>query len=68
MNKKIYPFLLRFLFYFIVFTVALFLMIFLVNRNPSDNFRMLIVKIGIVGIVFSLIYNFFVERDPEIVE
>jgi len=66
MNKKRYRFWLRFVFFFMVFAVAFFLMLFLVDRNPIDNFRMLLIKIGILAPATSLFYNIFIESDPEI--
>ncbi|HEX6848426.1 MAG TPA: hypothetical protein VF144_15690 [Chitinophagaceae bacterium] len=68
MNKKRYTFLLRFFFFFLVFAVAFFLLIFLVDRNPNENFRMLLIKIGILAPVASLFYNIFVVGDPEIAD
>ena len=66
MNKKRYPFWLRFIVFFIVFAVAFFLIMFIVNRNLSYDLRVLIVKIGILAMATSLFYNVFVEPDPEI--
>jgi len=68
MNKKHYSFWLRFFFFFIVFAVAFFLMIFLVDRNPIDDFQMLLIKIGILATGSSLLYNIFVEPGPEIAD
>jgi hypothetical protein len=68
MNKKRYPFWLRFIFFFMVFAVAFFLMIFLVDRNPIDKFRILLIKIGILAPISSLFYNIFVEPIPEIAD
>jgi hypothetical protein len=68
MNKKRYYFWLRFIFFFFVFAVAFSLMIFVVDRNPDYDFRMLLIKIGILAIASSLFYNIFVESDPEIVD
>ena len=68
MNRKHYSFWLRFFFFFIVFAVAFSLMIFIVDKNPDYDFRMLLIKIGIPATASSLFYNIFVERDPEIVE
>ena len=68
MNKKHYSFWLRFIFFFMVFAVAFFLMVFVVDRNPGYDFRMLLIKIGILATASSLFYNIFVERDPEIVD
>jgi hypothetical protein len=67
MNKKRFPFWLRFVFFFLVFAVAFFLMIFLVDRNPGHDLRMLLAKTGTLGIISSLIYN-AVERDRETAE
>jgi len=68
MNKKHYYFWLRFIFFFFVFAVAFFLMIFVVDTNPSSGLRMLLIKIGILATVSSLFYNICVKPDPEIVE
>lgn len=68
MNKKLHSFLPRFILFFVVFAVAFFLMIFLVDTNPSDGFRMLLIKIGILATVSSLFYNILVKSDPEIVD
>ena len=66
MNKK--HFWLRFIFFFFVFAVAFSLMIFLVDRNPDYDFRMLLIKIGILATASSLFYNIFIERDAEVVD
>jgi len=68
MNKKHYYFWLRFIFFFFVFAVAFFLMVFVVDTNPSSGFRMLLIKIGILSTVSSLLYNIYVKSDPEIVD
>jgi hypothetical protein len=68
MNKKHYSFWLRFFFFFLVFAVAFFLMIFVIDRNPIDDFQMLLIKIGILATVSSLFYNIFVDSDPEIAD
>jgi len=68
MNKKHYFFWLRFIFFFFVFAVAFFLMVFVVDTNPSYGFRMLLIKIGILATVSSLFYNILVKSDPEIVD
>jgi len=68
MNKKHYSFWLRFILFFLVFAVAFFLMIFLVDRNPIDDFRMLLIKIAILATVSSLFYTVFIKSDPEIVD
>ena len=67
MNEKHYPFWLRFIFFFVVFAVAFFLMVFVVDTNPSYGFRMLLIKIGILATVSSLFYNILVKSNPEIV-
>ena len=51
-----------------VFAVAFLLMIFVVDRNPDYDFRMLLLKIGILATASSLFYNIFLESDPEIVD
>jgi len=68
MNKKHYFFWLRFIFFFFVFAVAFFLMVFVVDTNPSSGFRMLLIKIKILSTVSSLLYNIYVKSDPEIVD
>jgi len=68
MNKKHYTFWLRFIFFFFVFAVAFFLMVFVVDTNPSSGFRMLLIKIGILATVSSLFYNILVKPGPEIVD
>jgi hypothetical protein len=68
MNKKHYSFWLRFIFFFFVFAVAFFLLVFVVDTNPSYGFRMLLIKIGILATVSSLFYNIFVEPGPEIAD
>jgi hypothetical protein len=68
MNKKHYTFWLRFIFFFFGFAVAFFLMVFVVDTNPSSGFRMLSIKIGILATVSSLFYNIYVKPDPEIVD
>ena len=68
MNKKRQTFLLRFIFFLVVFAVAFFLMTFLVDRNLNNDFRILLIKIGILATISSLLYNILVESDPEIVE
>ena len=68
MSKKRYPFWLRFIFFLMVFAVAFFLMIFLVDRSPDQDFRMLLIKIGILAPVSSLFYNILIESDSQIVD
>jgi hypothetical protein len=68
MNKKRYPFWLRFIFFFMVFAVAFFLMIFVVDRDLSHDFRILLIKIGILATASSLLYNILVESDLEITD
>jgi len=68
MNKKRFPFWLRFIFFFIVFAVAFFLIVFLVDRNPLGDYRTLFIKIGILASVSSLFYNILIGSEPEIVD
>lgn len=69
MNKKRYPFWLRFIVFFIVFAVAFFLMIFLVDKDLTQDLRILFVKIGILATATSLFYNIIADSDPaEIVD
>jgi len=68
MNIKHYSFWLRFGFFLIVFAIAFFLIFFLVDKNPNDNFRILLIKIGVLATVSSFFYNIFVGSNPEIVD
>ena len=68
MNKKLYSFLLRFSFFLVVFGVAFFLMIFVVDKNPAQNLQMLLIKIGILATFASLFFNILFESGPEIVD
>ena len=68
MNEKRYPFWLRFIFFFMVFSVAFFLMIFLVDRSPGHDLKMLLIKIGILAPVSSFFYNILIESDPQTVD
>jgi hypothetical protein len=68
MNKKHYPFWLRFSFFLVVFAVAFFLIIFVVDKNPTQDFKMLFIKIGALATLSSLFYNILLESDPEIVD
>jgi hypothetical protein len=43
-------------------------MIFVVDGNPSHDFRMLLLKIGILATASSLFYTIFVEADPEMID
>jgi len=52
MNKKHYSFWLRFIFFFFVFAVAFFLMVFVVDTNPSSGFRMLLIYTKICWQIF----------------
>ena len=47
-----------------VFAVAFLLMVFIVDRSPSYDFRMLLIKIGLLATACSLFYNIFIEPDP----
>jgi len=48
--------------------VAFFLIIFLVDKNPNHDFRLLLIKIGVLATLSSLFYNILLESDPEIVD
>ena len=68
MNNNQFPFWLRFSFFFVVFGIAFFLIIFLMDKSPSENFKLLLIKIGVVAGVSSFLYNILLESDPEIVD
>ena len=57
-----------FIFFLIVFAVAFFLLVFLVDRNLNYDLRILLIRIGILATVSSLFYNLLVQSDPEMVE
>ncbi len=68
MNKKRYLFWLRCSFFLIVFAIAFFLIMFLVDKSPDYDFKMRFIKIGALATFFSLLYNIFLESDPKIVD
>jgi hypothetical protein len=68
MNTQQYPFWLRFIFFAIVFSIAFLLIIFVIDRNPFEDAKMLVVKIGAMASLSSLLYNVLLESDPEIVD
>jgi hypothetical protein len=68
MNTQQFPFWLRFIFFAIVFSIAFFLMIFVIDSNPFENAKMLVIKIGVMASLSSLLYNVLLESDPEIVD
>jgi len=39
-----------------------------VNKNPNDNFRALLIKIGVLATFSSLLYNLWFKPDAEIVD
>ena len=67
MNKKHYPFWLRFGFFFVVFAVAFFLVMFVIDKNPVQNLRILLIKIGVLATFSSLFYNILFESNAETV-
>ena len=68
MNIKHYSFWLRFSFFLIVFAVAFFLILFVVDKNPNHNFRTLLIKIGVLATFSSWFYNLLIKSDPELVD
>jgi hypothetical protein len=68
MNKKYYSFWLRFSFFLVVFAVAFFLVMFILDKNPVQNFRMLLIKIGVLATLSSLFYNIFLESNAEMLD
>jgi hypothetical protein len=66
--KQHYPFWLRFSFFFIIFSVAFFFIIFLMDNAPSENIKILSIKICVLAGLSSLLYNVLLESDPEIVD
>lgn len=65
MNKKYYSFSLRFGFFFVVFAVAFFLVMFVIDKDPVQNLRVLLIKIGVLATLSSLFYNLLLEPNPE---
>lgn len=65
MNKKYYSFWLRFGFFLVVFAVAFFLVTFVIDKNPVQNLRILLIKIGVLATLSSLLYNLLIESNPE---
>jgi hypothetical protein len=68
MNNKPIPFWLRFSFFSIVFGIAFFFIIFLMDNAPPQNSRLLMIKIAGLACLSSLLYNVLLESDPEIVD
>jgi hypothetical protein len=68
MNTQHYPFWLRFIFFTVAFSIAFFLIIFLMEKNPSGDLRFLMIKVGLLASASSFIYNILLESDPEIVD
>lgn len=68
MNTKQYPFWLRFIFFAFVFSIAFFLIIFVIDKNPFENTKLMLIKTGAFAGVSSLLYNVLLESDPEIVD
>ena len=65
MNKKYYSFSLRFGFFFVVFAVAFFLVMFVIDKDPVQNLRIFLIKIGVLATLSSLFYNILLESNPE---
>ena len=65
MNKKYYSFSLRFGFFFVVFAVTFFLVMFVIDKDPVQNLRIFLIKIGVLATLSSLFYNILLESNPE---
>jgi hypothetical protein len=65
MNNKRFPFWLRFIFFTTIFSIAFFLIIFVIEKNPSGDFRLLLIKVGLLASASSFIYNLLLESDPD---
>jgi ABC-type Fe3+-siderophore transport system permease subunit len=68
MNKHKYPYWIRFCFFFLVFAAAFFLIIFIVDKNPFGDMKMLLIKISVLATLSSALYNILLESDPETVD
>ena len=42
-----------------------FLIIFVIEKNPSGDFRLLLIKVGLLASASSFIYNLLLETDPD---
>ena len=65
MNKKYYSFSLRFGFFLVVFALAFFLVMFVIDKDPVQNLRILLIKIGVLATLSSLFYNILLGSNPE---
>jgi len=68
MNKKYYSFWLRFGLFLVVFAIAFFLVMFVVDKDPVQNLRILLIKIGFFATISSLFYNLLIESNPKTVD
>jgi hypothetical protein len=68
MNTQQYSFWLRFIFFSVVFAIAFMLIIFIIDKSPFENVKLLEIKIGAIACLSSLLYNVLLESDPEIVD
>ena len=68
MIKKYYSFFLRFGFFLVVFAVAFFLVMFVIDKDPVQNLRILLIKIGVLATLSSLFYNILLGSNPETVD
>jgi hypothetical protein len=65
MNKRKTPYWFRFIFFAVIFSIAFLLIVFLFSRDMLDNLKILILKIGVIAMASSLLFNFLLETDPE---
>lgn len=65
MNKKYYSFWLRFSLFLVVFAIAFFLVLFVIDKDPVQNLRVLLTKIGFFATISSLFYNLLIESNPK---
>jgi hypothetical protein len=65
MKKRKTPYWFRFVFFAVIFLIAFIFIVFLFNRNMFDNIKTLILKIGVIAMASSLLFNFLLESDPE---
>ena len=65
MNNKYYSFSLRFGFFFVVFAVGFLLVMFVIDKDPVQNLRIFLIKIGVLATLSSLFYNILLESNPE---
>jgi hypothetical protein len=68
MKKNYLLIVLRFCLFLIVFAIAFFLILFVVNKDPGSDLQMFFIKIPILAAVASLFYILLFKSDQKIVD